>query len=269
VIASAGPNRRWDGSPLDSELRLLLALTRRLPVIRGSGRVGHAIARFYRRKRRPDVVMKVLDAWMRLNPNEYVEGDILFVPHLYDRRELRLATSVLREGDVMLDAGCNVGFYALRASQLVGPRGRVYAIDADSYSYERLCENTALNQADNVVPILAGLSDKKEILRFGVNLRGSHGASSFLSQGEQSVTVPCYPLSHFVAQYHIDHIRVAKFDIEGFGVRVLRAFFQDAPSSLYPDVLIAEKEEGLQELVSSYGYRIADESSLNWAFRRK
>jgi len=200
---------------------------------------------------------------------EYVEGDLLFVPQIYDRRELKLARSVLRAGDVVFDAGCNVGFYALLASPLVGPRGRVYAIDADRYSIERLCQNITLNRSDNIVPILAGLSDKEETLRFGINLRGSHGASSFLSEGEQSATVACYPLTYFVEKYHIDQIRVAKFDIEGFGVRVLRAFFQRARPSLYPEVLIGEKEEGLEELVCSYGYQIAEESSLNFAFRQK
>jgi len=44
----------------------------------------------------------------------------------------RLKETGLKEGDIFLDIGCGLGFYSFCASNIVGERGVVYAVDINS-----------------------------------------------------------------------------------------------------------------------------------------
>jgi len=50
---------------------------------------------------------------------EYVDGDILFVPQICERKERRMLERTLRPGDTFFDIGCHTGFYSLFASRLM------------------------------------------------------------------------------------------------------------------------------------------------------
>ncbi len=151
-------------------------------------------------------------------------------------------------------------------SRLVGDSGRVYAIDADRQSILRLRENIALNAVTNIMAIHSGVAPTREVLPFGVNLRGNRGASSFRRPDQETTHVPCYPLLDFMKQHDVSAVGAAKLDIEEMGCDVLRQFFGEADSTLYPELLIVEKEDGLLELLRSRGYRMVAESGLNWSF---
>lgn len=253
----------------DSELRVLAALSRALPRLRGAGRVAELLRAIYRRKERSPLEACVLGKRMRLDPREYVDSSLLFFPQLYDHREIAFMRREVRPGDVFLDAGANIGFYSLLASDWVGPTGRVVAIEADPYSHRILTENLRLNGVRNVDARLEGLSDREETLRLGVNLGGNRGSSSFLADDQrEGVQVRCRPLTSLVRDLGVERIHFAKFDIEGFGGRVLREYLADLPDARLPVGMIVEKEDGVAELLSGRGYRVATESSFNWVWAR-
>lgn len=74
-------------------------------------------------------------------------------PHMWAALEERL-----RPGDRFVDAGANIGFYALRASQLVGPGGSVVAIEMMPGTAESLRANVAATGADNVTVVEKALA---------------------------------------------------------------------------------------------------------------
>ena len=108
---------------IDPELAMWMAMTRRLPRVRGAGRILDLAKRVYTRKRRPPVVADVLGSRMVLDPGEFVDRSLLFGPQFYDRVERRLMRERLRPGDVFVDVGAHIGLYSLVAAQAVGPRG--------------------------------------------------------------------------------------------------------------------------------------------------
>ncbi|HMJ89701.1 MAG TPA: FkbM family methyltransferase, partial [Candidatus Acidoferrum sp.] len=222
---------------MDKELKLWLQATRRLPRLRGSGRLAGYIQRFYNRKPRERVRVPVLDFTMELDPSECVDGALLFAPQLYDRREFELLKSLIRPGDLFLDAGANIGIYSLVASRLVGPAGKVIAIEASAENFLFLLRNCELSEARNVHGVQVGLSDKRETLRMACSFYGNRSGNSFLKESPIGESVECRSLLEVLEAEGVQRIGGAKFDIEGFEFKVLSAFLKTAPRSLWPRFL--------------------------------
>lgn len=240
---------------MDFELRLILKLTRRLPRVKGAGILANGLKRLYLRKRRGLVDADVLGFKMRLDPSECIDGGLLFYPHLYEHHEIAFLKKHLHPGDVFLDVGAHIGFYSLIASKVVGTDGKVLAIEADPYNYERLWHHLRLNNIGHVQALNIGVSDQRETLRLGTNTTGNRGGSSFLSMSPAGLDVECYPLSSVLKAHRINEIRGAKFEIEGFEFRVLNQFFADVDRGLYPKFIIIEHHP---EWVAKAGGNVID-----------
>lgn len=250
----------------------MLTLTRNFPRIRGFGLVANVLKRFYLRKARGSITTDVLGFRMVLDPTQSFDGELLFYPQICDYREVRFIQGRLKEGGIFLDIGANIGFYSLFASRIVGPAGVVIAIEADPYNCDRLKENIALNSCHNVEVVGSGVSDARECLRLGVD-PAHRGGSSFLRGGAYGIQVECAPLLEIVSDRRLPHVDGLKIDIEGFEFRVLKRFFEDADSTLYPQFMIVERqlkwiEKGggdVVELLTNQGYKIHSSSKLNFA----
>jgi ubiquinone/menaquinone biosynthesis C-methylase UbiE len=57
----------------------------------------------------------------------------------------------LRPGMVFMDIGCGFGFFTVPAAQIVGEKGKVYAVDADASGIESLKRKAAENGLKNIV----------------------------------------------------------------------------------------------------------------------
>jgi FkbM family methyltransferase len=256
---------------MDFELRLALALTRRLPRVRGAGAVPNLVGRFYVRERREWVDVDVLGFKMRLDPYENCDRALLFHAHLYDHYEIRFLKKHLRPGDVFVDLGANVGFYSLVASKLVAAQGRVLAIEADPYNHQKLLLNLELNGVRNAVTFNVGVADRRETLPLGINTTGNRGGSSFLSTSAYRVQVECWPLSAILEMARVDRISAAKIDIEGLEFRTLKQFFMDVGRALYPRFIIVERNPlwvptaggDPVDLLKRKGYTVHWSSKLN------
>ncbi len=55
-----------------------------------------------------------------------------------DAFELKLLEKYVKPGDVVLDIGANIGYYALILSELVGKKGRVHCFEPDTKNYGHL-----------------------------------------------------------------------------------------------------------------------------------
>ena len=54
------------------------------------------------------------------------------------------------EGDTVADLGCGPGFYTIPMARLVGPRGRVYAVDSDEKAIRAVIERAAEGGYTNI-----------------------------------------------------------------------------------------------------------------------
>lgn len=71
----------------------------------------------------------------------------------------------LQEGQTFLNIGANVGYHVLRASRLVGPTGKVIAIETEPVNFALLLANVAFHDLRNVVPIRCAAGSRSARLR--------------------------------------------------------------------------------------------------------
>ncbi len=72
----------------------------------------------------------------------------------YEPETGRLLARLLKPGDTFVDVGANNGYFAVLASQFVGPSGTVLAIEPNPGAVERLTKNVSLNGLEGTVHIL-------------------------------------------------------------------------------------------------------------------
>jgi len=74
--------------------------------------------------------------------------DLVWPPHKI------LEETGLRPGMHVLDFGCGPGSYSLAAARLVGPEGRVYALDIHSLAIRHVAYAAARQGKTNICPVL-------------------------------------------------------------------------------------------------------------------
>jgi FkbM family methyltransferase len=258
---------------MDIELALWRSVTTRLPSMRGPGILARIARETYCRKPRPEVVVDVQGNVMRLDPNECVDSGILISPQLFDWREIKFLKSNLAPNGTFLDIGANIGFYSIILARHMGAKGKAFAFEADPSTFEILKENIELNPLLNINAINYGVSDLPEKLMFYRNTPGNRGGNSLIQKNPDAkkVEVMCKPLLDILGEYGIDRVDAAKIDIEGMEYRVLKAFFNDAPESLFPKALVLEYQpEWLERmggdpvsLLLENGYKIEQQIGIN------
>lgn len=97
-------------------------------------------------------------------------------------RDLMLVTRHIVERDMCVwDIGSNLGILAAMAASKVGPRGSVFALEADP-EYARLISQTASKLPKtyaSIIVLCAAIADKRGVMTFGVADKG-HARSKLL-----------------------------------------------------------------------------------------
>ncbi|MCL4203101.1 MAG: methyltransferase domain-containing protein [Pirellulaceae bacterium] len=78
-----------------------------------------------------------------------------------ERCSLLLANLGVKAGMTVCDMGCGNGFYSIQLGKMVGPEGRVLAVDVQPQMLEMLKERAAEAGLENIEPILGQLHDPK------------------------------------------------------------------------------------------------------------
>jgi FkbM family methyltransferase len=149
----------------------------------------------------------------------------LFGKSLIERDELTVVRGLTTEGMVVADIGANVGFYALKIAEWVGPSGHVLAFEPDPYSFSVLQKRARKSRYANIEthPIALGQSTGKAVLYCGASNRADNRlhASHEEPAVEQHLVDVC-PLDAFLARAGTQRIDALKIDVQGAEEGVLR-----------------------------------------------
>jgi FkbM family methyltransferase len=137
---------------------------------------------------------------------------------------------------------------------LVGPTGKVHAIEASPHVYRLLTANLALNETANVIPHLAAVCASActvpVFLHDPCNLGGTTIVPSVARRRAVTLeaTVPGLPLAGIIPESDIVGARLIKIDVEGAEWPVVRGFAYLLPHlSSYTELLIEISAEGLSD----------------------
>jgi FkbM family methyltransferase len=131
------------------------------------------------------------------------------------------AAAFLQPGMIAADLGANIGPFSVLASRLVGPRGRILAVEPVHSNYHSLCRALHLNALSNVTPLELALGHQVGTVRLSLSPDPS-GHSAVLPHGERFLEVPMTTLDNLCVQEDVGRLDFVKIDVEGFEPEVLR-----------------------------------------------
>jgi FkbM family methyltransferase len=131
----------------------------------------------------------------------------------------------LSPGDIVIDAGANVGYISAVAASLVGPAGEVHGFEPLRECYERLRVVQALNPRYKFVFNNVALGQTQGSLPISYEPQGGSRNASLVedSAGSATLRVPVVRLDDYIFR-HIpqpERIKFVKIDVEGFEFPVL------------------------------------------------
>ena len=126
----------------------------------------------------------------------------------------------INEGDIVIDAGANIGGFTVQAGKKVGKNGKVIAIEPDPNNMKILKLNCEANNLGNVIFVEKGLWSKKDKLEFYESHRpGEHSLIHTNEQHEKiikkSKIIDVDTFDNILYDNNIKKVDFVKVDIEG------------------------------------------------------
>lgn len=97
--------------------------------------------------------------WLLYRRNDIWIGRALEYFGEYSIDEQRLCRELVSAGDVVVEAGANIGCITMSIANAVGTSGVIHAFEPQLDSFKILCANLAINRVDNVRPYQLALGD--------------------------------------------------------------------------------------------------------------
>jgi len=175
-------------------------------------------------------IAEVNNSKMFLLPRKADINQDLFV---YKKREpictnYLIHSGILKEGDVALDVGANIGYYVLIESQLVGKSGHVYAVEPVLSTFKQMEKNVRLNNSTNVSTFqLAFGGERNE--KSAIYVSGKSNLSS-MSRDAVGGTLE---FSQEVVMETVDNFlkdkappNIVRMDVEGFEYEIIKGMHE-------------------------------------------
>jgi FkbM family methyltransferase len=228
--------------------------TTRWPLARGNGVV---------RDLKP-LIRPTAPAWvtvepsvtMLLDPEDYVSNEILRTGR-WEHESWDAIRPYLVGEAVFVDIGAHIGYYSLKAAAVLGPKGRVIAVEPNPPTVKELRDNILASGAARVHVYPVACSDKDSTLVLYAAPRANTGQSSLsrANAGQEGAVAAEYrvrarPLDSIVVEDSVQRVDVIKVDVEGAEMLVLRGA-QWTLDRFHPIVMVELIEKQLQAMGTS------------------
>ena len=131
---------------------------------------------------------------------------------------------LLAPGDVFYDVGANIGYFTVIAARLVGPGGRVVAVEPQPEAVSRLRHNLALNGFENITVVEAAVADEEGEANFVLSdeeILEWAALETTPAPGMPRIRVPVTTLDRLRAG-GLPAPKLVKLDVEGAEIRALK-----------------------------------------------
>jgi FkbM family methyltransferase len=163
----------------------------------------------------------------------------LFYFGTYEPGTINIMKSLLKPGDTFVDVGANIGLMTMRAAEIVGTNGKVYAFEPNPKTNEILRENVDRNNLKNVqIESYALGSEIKEAIIYD-RWDANRGAASLIKPEIETTSTSILQTTFDDYFKDSERISVVKIDVEGFELEVLNGA-KNALNKIEAPILIIE-----------------------------
>lgn len=175
-----------------------------------------------------------------------------------------------KEGDIVVDIGAAFGFYTILASQMVGQKGRVIAIEPQPESFQMLNSNIKLNKLSNVKTLNYAVYSNETKLKL-YNTYSVLPERAVKNTSEYS-EIKANTLDNLLFQIgNIDEVNWIKIDVEGAELEVLKGatnmLFKSKDLTILIEVHNLENNKNLYEdvmtLLKQFNFKLTYEKIHN------
>lgn len=253
-------------------IRLARLVLKNWPLSRGSYRLSQVLlAGFDDWPQSADIDFdygKFLNASLLPWPKGFRE---LYLTGRFEPTETSVWTKILKPGDVVIDGGANWGYYSLLAAKLVGPSGKVFAIEPIALTVEALRRNIRASGVDGATVIIqAAILDHSGTVDLSIYQDDPMGTQSSVGLRDDQVQITTVRTAVITLDGLCDQSKcrpnLIKLDVEGSelpalrGAATLLAREDDAPAIACEWNEITARSIGfsaaeVMELLVSFGYK--------------
>lgn len=169
------------------------------------------------------------DLRMRLALSEHMQSQIFWYGY-YSRDVCAVVKKLLDKGDIVVDAGANIGEISLVAAKAVGKDGCVYAFEPVTSIADRLAENIEANRLENVRLLRFGLADEERTVPIFAAAGAFHdgsensGLGTLFATSQRSAKIEnirLTTLDRYWDETKPQRMDLVKIDVEGAELAVL------------------------------------------------
>ena len=200
------------------------------------------------------------EGWMLFNKNDVLVGRSLKEYGEYCHGEVELYKQLLAPEDIVIEVGANTGALTLPISKLIGPKGRVYALEPQRIVFQTLCANMAINSCTNAFCLEIGASNDNSILsKFYINYdeKANFGAVALAALPEGGEKIKLAKLDNIFED--LDKLKLIKIDVEGMEREVIigaKILIERLAPLIYIENDKIDKSRLLIETIKSFDYRL-------------
>lgn len=191
-----------------------------------------------------------------LSSDQYI-GRSLDLYGEFSELEGALFEQLLMPGDVVVEAGANIGAHTVHLSKLVGMYGKLYAFEPQRIIFQMLCANIALNNLPNVYVHQVGLGHTPGSLHVPSLNYGGNGNFGGISLTEKCIGEKVQV--HTLDELGLTSLKLFKIDVEGMERDVLEGAKQTISRQrpfIYVENDRKDKSAALIQYLDSLGYEM-------------
>ena len=236
----------------------------------------HALWQWY--LRRGKTRFRIQGRWLTVLPSDKGVSIELAVDRFHEPRASRLLAETLGRGMMVVDVGSNLGYYALLEASLVGPSGKVIAIEPVPQNAEQCKLNISMNGFSNVLFRQGAIGDHNGILPLHLSDKSNWHTMNSIPGPAKEILVPVCTLDSLVSELALDRVDLVRMDLEGYETVVLNGMretiAQHSPRLLieiHPHIVGPESMRKyfstLQELGYAPEWVLDQERDVMWRWR--
>lgn len=146
----------------------------------------------------------------------------LSINPIYGESDTKIVKKLIKNGDVVLDIGANIGYYTLIFAKLVGNSGKVFAFEPEPENFKILQKNIKINEYANVFLEQKAVSNNNEKLTLYISDKaGSHRIYK-PEKYVKSIDIESITIDNYLKKNNIKKIDFVKIDVEGAELNVLQ-----------------------------------------------